>query len=375
MHLKKFNISQIRPHSSIGIIGKRGSGKTMLTKDILYKLNNLSFGLTFSPTEPVDHNYKTIFSSSMFAYDTHNDNILENFIKRQNHVAKNTQYNPNSFLVFDQTAAFQKETKTLYKLHHTHRHYHTTLISCLQYAKQSGPIIRDNFDYVFIFKDISVKGQKELYDSYCYGLFQSFSQFQSLLSTLSNYECLVIDKLHTTKPPAERVFWYKADTHIPVVPIDKMDDIIYKKNETQEVEKEQENKKESDKENDENLIKENEKLKKDIIIIKEDNDKLNKDIESLKNINDTLTSQNEQFKKQIADMSDESIELMNKNKSLTNTNDYLKKLSDEGIALMRKNEELMKENNRLKKENTEIKKENDSLNDLLKKDYDEVNIE
>ena len=51
MNLQKFDISQIKNNKNIAIIGKCGTGKSFLVKDILYHCRDIPYGTAISHTE------------------------------------------------------------------------------------------------------------------------------------------------------------------------------------------------------------------------------------------------------------------------------------------------------------------------------------
>ena len=55
------------------------------------------------------------------------------------------------------------------------------------------PVLRNNLDYVFIFRNNIVKERQKIYDNYA-GMFANFEVFNQVMNQCTeNYECLVID--------------------------------------------------------------------------------------------------------------------------------------------------------------------------------------
>ena len=52
--LKKFDMSTIEDHKIIVMIGKRGTGKSFLIKDLLYNKEDIQVGTVVSPTEKMN---------------------------------------------------------------------------------------------------------------------------------------------------------------------------------------------------------------------------------------------------------------------------------------------------------------------------------
>jgi dephospho-CoA kinase len=91
--IKELNIDSIRPNmeslksnlggSKITIIGKPGSGKSILIKHLLYaKKHVIPTGIVISGSEDSNKFYSTLFPD-LFIYDKFKKEIVENFVKRQ----------------------------------------------------------------------------------------------------------------------------------------------------------------------------------------------------------------------------------------------------------------------------------------------------
>jgi ABC-type cobalamin/Fe3+-siderophores transport system ATPase subunit len=78
LELKKFNPASIPSDSIIVIIGKRGVGKSVLLKDILYYHRDIPVGVVVSPTETANAYFES-FVPKMLLYEEASDEILEKF--------------------------------------------------------------------------------------------------------------------------------------------------------------------------------------------------------------------------------------------------------------------------------------------------------
>ena len=108
--IKELNIDSIRPNSEslksnlggskITIIGKPGSGKSVLIKHLLYaKKHVIPTGLVISGSEDSNKFYSRLFPD-LFIYEKYKKEVVENFIKRQK-LAKEHLPNGWSVLVMD----------------------------------------------------------------------------------------------------------------------------------------------------------------------------------------------------------------------------------------------------------------------------------
>ena len=60
IQLKKFNMKQIRDDEIVVMIGKRNTGKSFLTKDLMYYKRDIPVGTVISPTENANKFYSLI---------------------------------------------------------------------------------------------------------------------------------------------------------------------------------------------------------------------------------------------------------------------------------------------------------------------------
>ena len=80
----------------------------------------------------------------------------------------------------------------------------------MQHALGLPPVLRNNIDYIFIFRNNILKEKQKIYDNYA-GMFPSFEAFNQVMNqTTENFECLVIDNKIQSNKLEDQVFWYKA---------------------------------------------------------------------------------------------------------------------------------------------------------------------
>ena len=81
LQLKKFNMNMIKDDSVIVLIGKRNTGKSFLTKDLLYSKQDMPSGTVISPTENANRFYGDMVPP-IFIHDEYQPRITNEFIKR-----------------------------------------------------------------------------------------------------------------------------------------------------------------------------------------------------------------------------------------------------------------------------------------------------
>ena len=86
--------------SKIVVIGKPGTGKTTLITALLNaKKHIFPVGMVISGTEDSNGHYKKIFPDS-FVYNKYDEDVIQNFIKRQK-IAKQHLQNPWAVILLD----------------------------------------------------------------------------------------------------------------------------------------------------------------------------------------------------------------------------------------------------------------------------------
>ena len=224
LNLKKFDMNKIGKGSVVVIIGKRNTGKSYLTKDLLWYKRDIPIGTVISGTEGANQFYSKIVPP-LFIHDEFSPEIVANSLKRQklvvakmreqeNQLGK-SNIDPFAFVILDDCLYDNSWTKdvSIKSLFMNGRHYKVLLIITSQYSLGIPPILRSNIDYVFILRENIVNNRKRLYDNYA-GMFPTFEVFCQVMDQCTeNYECLVVDNTTKSNKIEDMVFWYKAEDH------------------------------------------------------------------------------------------------------------------------------------------------------------------
>ena len=197
--------------SKIVVVGRPGSGKSTVIKNILYyKKHIFPVGLAMSGTEETTGFYKKIFPST-FVYNNYNESKVQDFIKRQK-LAKEYVSNPWAILLLDDCTDDPKifNSETQLDLYKHGRHYKMLYILSLQHAMDIKPAIRSNVDGVFIMRDPLLKNRKCLWENYA-SIVPDFKLFCQLLDDITDdYTAIYIHNSSQSNIWQENVFWYKA---------------------------------------------------------------------------------------------------------------------------------------------------------------------
>ena len=221
LQLRKFDLRSMEDDAVVVLIGKRGSGKSEMTKAIMYEHQDLPIGVVISQTERANHFFEK-FVPKMLIYDEYDPKLVEKFLGRQMKItdqynAEKSKYgrtdlDPRGFLVlddclYDKTWPNDKNIRCLFM---NGRHFKVFFIITMQYPLGIPPHLRCNVDYVFIFRETQLKNRERIYQQYA-GMFPSFDIFNTVLDQCTeNYECLVINNKVKSNKLEDQVYWCKA---------------------------------------------------------------------------------------------------------------------------------------------------------------------
>ena len=80
--IKKFNIHEMVNHCTIAMIAKRATGKSFLTREIMYQKRNIACAVAISRTEKLNSFYYEFIPDS-YIYSEYNSDILSRIYDRQ----------------------------------------------------------------------------------------------------------------------------------------------------------------------------------------------------------------------------------------------------------------------------------------------------
>jgi hypothetical protein len=213
LNLEKFDPSSAKPHRIWLIIGTRGSGKSVLQKDLLHKTRcAYDYGLAMTATHSSAETLRQVFPPSL-VYDRGYDfDKADTMLAQAKENVKNGKERAGLLLLDD--VAFQDKvmkSDTMKELHLNGRHAKITLISTTQYCMTVSPLLRANVDYVICLADNVISNRKRLHQFF-FGCFETFQQFDSVFKTVTkDYGCLVLDNTNKTGSLEQSVRWYRAD--------------------------------------------------------------------------------------------------------------------------------------------------------------------
>jgi hypothetical protein len=224
LRLSKFNMTMIPDDNVVIFIGRRGTGKSWLIKDLLWHKQRIPLATVISGTESANSFYSSIVPS-LFIHEEFNSMIISNVLKRQDFVTKQIRkeqelrgasaLDRRHIVVMDDCMYDNKwiSDKYIRSLFMNGRHFGLLYILALQYVMGIPPVLRGQVDYVFILRENQVSARKRIFDQFA-GIFPTFELFCQIMDQCTeNFECLVIHNGAKTNRIEDCVFWYKAQPH------------------------------------------------------------------------------------------------------------------------------------------------------------------
>jgi hypothetical protein len=219
--IKRFEIKDMCEHATIAMIAKRASGKSYLTREIMYHKKSIPAGIAISRTEKLNKFYSDFIPDS-YIFSEYDSDILSKVYERQsimneeNKVRKNhgkTEKDDRVIIIMDDCMSSKGtwlKDPNILELFFNGRHHHMSFILTMQFSLGIPPELRSNFDYIFLLAEDMTSNRKRLYDHYA-GMFPTFDIFQQVFSEITaDYGCMVINnRIHSTNI-TDKVFWYKA---------------------------------------------------------------------------------------------------------------------------------------------------------------------
>lgn len=222
--LRRFDISSIKDDSTIVLVGKRRTGKSFLTRDIMYYHTDIPLGCVISQTERYNGFYSD-FVPNVLIHPKPDKETISNIHKRQDIIARKyekekklyggTRIDPRLFLILDDCLSDKnwQKSEEIREFFMNGRHLKLFLLITMQYPLGIPPELRTNIDYVFILKETILANKKRIYESYA-GMFPTFELFCQVMDQCTqDYECLVIDTTTQSTKLEDLIFWYKGEKH------------------------------------------------------------------------------------------------------------------------------------------------------------------
>lgn len=231
--LRRFAMAQIAfPNGNeskgpvIAMIGRRGTGKSVLLVDLLSHFQDVPVVTIISGTEEGNGTFAR-FVPSVLIHNEFKPTIVEGVLRRQLKVLKRRNRAVKTFgsSSIDARCIFVMDD-CLYDPKFVHdpsircifvngRHWRVMFIITLQYVLGLPPLLRNQIDFSFILREPSMRTRRILYDNFasCFPTLDAFCQ--TLDQTTQNFECMVVHNSAISNDLSDMVFFYKARANIP----------------------------------------------------------------------------------------------------------------------------------------------------------------
>ena len=221
LQIKRFPIDKMAEHCTIAMIAKRASGKSFLTREILYHKRKIPANVIISRTEKLNKFYGD-FCPDSYIYDSFDTEILSNIYQRQAKLNSDNERRKKEgkklkddrlMLIMDDCMSSKGEwlkDPQILELFFNGRHHHLSFILTMQFSLGIPPELRSNFDYIFLLAEDFPSNRKRLYEHYA-GMFPNLQVFEQVFSEITeNYGVMVIDNRVHSRNIADKVYWYRA---------------------------------------------------------------------------------------------------------------------------------------------------------------------
>jgi hypothetical protein len=200
MELDKFDLSSVAENKLVVIVGKRATGKTFLTQDLMFHHRDIPAGTVVSSTI-APYNSVGAFVPPRFIHADYSPEIIQDLVDLQSR---------RSFLIlddcmFDLAWVHDTNMKSLFA------NPPSAFVFTMAYPLGLPTTMCAQVDYVFIFGDNLIGNRKRLFKIWASDVFPSFDVFCQVMDkyviNAHDHACLVFDR------KSARAFWYRAEPH------------------------------------------------------------------------------------------------------------------------------------------------------------------
>lgn len=215
--LRRFDMSKTDDRRVFLIVGKRNTGKSILTSDLLFHKRHIPVGILMSSTEEATGFFQGVCGvPDTYIYNEWHPEVIDTIIAKQKKLAKAGKLR-NCFIVLDDLA-FDKQlfnSKQMRELMFNGRHYGILLIITAQFLGDLPTYFRSNVDYVITCRTPGIQDRERLWKNF-FGTIPTFHMFQAIMdNTTEEYHCLCLDNTVQSNALNDCIFWYKAPFRTP----------------------------------------------------------------------------------------------------------------------------------------------------------------
>ncbi len=195
------------------VIGKTGTGKTTMVKNLLHSMSYIDYGLVIAPTHSSYLDFATVFPPAAVHENT-DLTPLVNMLDTQKKILKKRGNRKIRYLcvVLDDCVADDKvmKHKIIKDIAYNGRHFHITSIWTTQYILEVPKAIRMNINYVYQLRELSKNNIETLHKEY-FSIVGGMPTFIKILNAITDDRgCLFFDNCTQSTSPSDLVFWFKG---------------------------------------------------------------------------------------------------------------------------------------------------------------------
>ena len=221
LELDYFDLRRIGNNNTCLFIGKRGSGKTRLTEDVVHSKRHIPSGIVFSPTEEGNETWGCHFPQT-YIYGDYDCDILHAVVEMQKTEVRRKKSDPRHVVrptmvvmddcMYDKTIRNDKELRRVLM---NGRHWKILLLITMQYVLDIGPDLRGQFDYVFVLQEKIRSNREKLWKNW-FGIIPQFGIFNKLMDECTkDYGVLVLDNTSKSNDINKNIYFYRAQKRPP----------------------------------------------------------------------------------------------------------------------------------------------------------------
>jgi hypothetical protein len=216
--ITEWDPSTMAPDATILIVGKRHTGKTTLTRDLMTHMKEtLDLVVGMNPTEMGNHNLE-FFTPPAFIFHSFDDEKLHHILDWQRRSVANNKGRKVGFIMDDcmseTSGGGAKKKKVMSsgdisRVFKIGRHLKIFYVCTMQYICDAPPEIRGNVDLLFVFNTTSGLEREKLWKDY-FAQFPKYKDFCKVFDACAmGFDCLVLD---TRKAATGKncIFYYRA---------------------------------------------------------------------------------------------------------------------------------------------------------------------
>ncbi|WBR14389.1 Vv a32-like virion packaging ATPase [Pandoravirus kuranda] len=216
LDLRKFDFNMFKPDRVVMLVGKRGTGKSVLLRDLLSHLScEYDGGVAMSPTPESTDMFREFMPDSCVYEDYTSEKIAEIVLKLREF--NGVGIYKRVFVLLDDCMFDSKILKSIQMrdIHMNGRHLKILFLNIVQYVMDVPKAIRSQIDYVFALREPQRAYRENLYKNF-FGIFPSYDEFSAAFDACTeNYGCIVVDSTAKTNAVEDSVFWYRGSSSPP----------------------------------------------------------------------------------------------------------------------------------------------------------------